>query len=255
MKNIIGSLMIACSMYSRIPVPQVEWTKERMRGVLCFFPLIGVVIGAAELLLFQFCSRYGTGDLFPVFLGTALPLVLTGGIHMDGFLDVTDARSSYGSREKKLEILKDPHIGAFAVIGLSGYLLVYAAALSVCTAREWRILAAVFVLERALSGLSLVCFPMAKKEGLAAHFSQTAGKRPVRLALLLWALCSGGWILGQGGGCGLFCLAAAGLTFWHYYRMSLREFGGISGDLAGFFLQCCERNVLLVLALCRLLGI
>ena len=42
--NLLGSLAIAFSMYSRIPMPQVSWTKERMKYAMCFFPLIGVVI-------------------------------------------------------------------------------------------------------------------------------------------------------------------------------------------------------------------
>ena len=47
---------------------------------------------------------------------------------MDGLLDVIDARASHGETEKKLEILKDPHTGAFAIIGCGVYLLVYLAA-------------------------------------------------------------------------------------------------------------------------------
>ena len=89
---------------------------------------------------------------------------------MDGFLDVTDARRSYGSREKKLEILKDPHTGAFAIIGLGVYLLLYGAAFSELEFSDICLLSYVFVAERALSGLSVVSFPKAKKDGLAADF-------------------------------------------------------------------------------------
>ncbi|MGM9936265.1 MAG: adenosylcobinamide-GDP ribazoletransferase, partial [Candidatus Ornithomonoglobus sp.] len=42
----INSLIIAFSMYSRIPMPRVEWREESMKYVMCFFPLIGVIIGA-----------------------------------------------------------------------------------------------------------------------------------------------------------------------------------------------------------------
>ena len=60
----------------------------------------------------------------------AVPLLVTGGIHLDGFMDTTDARSSYGDMEKKLAILKDSHVGAFAVIGCSFYLILSAGAWS-----------------------------------------------------------------------------------------------------------------------------
>ena len=54
-----------------------------------------------------------------------IPVWITGGIHLDGYADTCDALSSYGDREKKLEILKDPHCGAFAVIRLCSYFLAY----------------------------------------------------------------------------------------------------------------------------------
>ena len=83
----------------------------------------------------------GLGILAFSLLGTAVPLLITGGIHMDGFLDVTDARSSFQSRERKLEILKDPHAGAFAIAGCGVYLLLYTAAFQSCVWRPFRPLA------------------------------------------------------------------------------------------------------------------
>ena len=67
---------------------------------LFFFPLIGAVIGAVEIATFALCEILGAGVLFRTCLLTAVPLLITGGIHMDGYLDVTDARHSYGEREK-----------------------------------------------------------------------------------------------------------------------------------------------------------
>ena len=84
---------------------------------------------------------------------------------MDGFLDVSDARSSYGEPEKKLEILKDPHVGAFAVIKGSMYLFLYLAVFSELPVSRLPAMGAVFVITRAMSGLSVVLFPKARKEG------------------------------------------------------------------------------------------
>ena len=39
-------MIIAFSMYSKIPMPRIEWNKENMKYTMCFFPLIGVVTGA-----------------------------------------------------------------------------------------------------------------------------------------------------------------------------------------------------------------
>ena len=253
--NILGSFVIAFSMYSRIPMPQVEWTEERMRYCLCFFPLIGAVIGAAQLSLFAAGWRMGAGPLFTALLGPAIPRLITGGIHMDGYLDVTDARRSYGDREKKLRILKDPHTGAFAIIGLGSYLLLYAGAISELGFQELCLFAVIFVAERALSGLSVVLFPKAKEDGLVAQFSRTAVKRAVGGAMAAYLALSACALLWLGGEKGLVCILTAAVSFYLYYRMSLREFGGITGDLAGYFLQSCERNAAIALALCRLAGL
>lgn len=252
--RIWGSLVIAFSMYSRIPMPQIEWTRERMRYVMCFFPLIGVVIGSVFSLFWQLSGQLEAGALFRALVGTCLPLLITGGIHMDGFLDTVDARSSYGDREKKLAILKDPHAGAFAVIGGGVYLLLYAAALSRLNERGGLLFAGTFVLTRALSGLAVVTFPMAKKDGLAAAFSQSAVKRTAGLLMAVYLLACTAFLLLIGRAAGLCCLLTAGAVYLWYYRMSVREFGGITGDLAGYFLQLCELALLFMCCLCGLLG-
>lgn len=175
---------------------------------------------------------------------------------MDGFLDTTDARRSFLPRERKLEILKDPHAGAFAMIGCCVYLLLYCALFSELTFKSCLLFSGAFMTERALSALSVVTFPMAKEDGLAASFSQAALKKRVRLtegAYLL--ICSvffleAGRLLFHSALPGILCIGTAGFIFVWYYRMSKREFGGITGDLAGYFLQLCELALLGAAVLC-----
>lgn len=239
--ELLGSLIIAFSMYSRIPMPRIRWTKERMGCVMCFFPLVGLVMG---VLLYGFekaVQALGLGPLFYCAGGTVLPLAVTGGIHMDGFMDVSDARASFGEREKKLEILKDPHIGAFAVIHAGVYLLLYMAVFSEFPRTKLPVMGAVYVLTRAMSGLSVVVFPKAKKDGLAASFSGGARKRTVIGSMacyiglvFVFLLCYGGWQVGLAVG------VSGALLFWRYYRTAVKEFGGMTGDLAGWFLQTGE---------------
>lgn len=256
LKTLAGSMAIAWSMYSRVPMPQIRWTKERMRFAMCFFPLIGVLIGGASAGVFFLSGRLGAGRVFTALAGTALPLLITGGIHMDGFLDATDARRSFLPREKKLEILKDPHTGAFAIIGCGVYLLLYGAFLSELDSGSCLLFAGAFTAERALSGLSVVLFPMAKSDGLAASFSQAALKRTVRLVMGLWIAASAVYFLWVSRLCfesaapGVCCILTAGAVYAWYYRMAVREFGGITGDLAGYFLQACELALLAAAVIC-----
>ena len=146
--DLFGSFVIACSMYSRIPMPQVDWTENRMKYAMCFFPLIGVTMGAAlwlTALIGEHVHTLEEGSLLWAVMGTILPLLITGGIHLDGYLDVTDARSSYGDRAKKLEILKDPHVGAFAVIGCGIYLLAYAGFFSLIPGKALPLISGIYI--------------------------------------------------------------------------------------------------------------
>lgn len=246
--DLLGSLAIAFSMYSRIPMPVVEWTKERMKYAMCFFPLIGVVTGACVYGSAVLLSAVGFEWLAAVF-PVLVPLLVTGGIHMDGFLDVTDARASHADREKKLEILKDPHTGAFAIIGCGVYLLLYAAVFREMSPEYLAAFGGTFVITRALSGLSVVTFPMAKNSGLAAAFSGQAEKRAVAVTMAAYLAVTEIYLVHVNGGVTAAVTAvAAALTYWYYYRMAKREFGGITGDLAGYFLQVCELVLAAVMA-------
>ena len=109
-------MMIAFSIYSRIPMPAFLWEEKDRKRAMYFFPLVGAVVGVLFYGAFWFLEYKGAGTVFSAAVLTAIPFFVTGGIHMDGFLDTCDARASFGDREKKLEILKDPHTGAFGVI-------------------------------------------------------------------------------------------------------------------------------------------
>ena len=85
---------------------------------------------SSEWIWFLIVNAAGIGAVAASFIGTAIPLLVTGGFHVDGFMDTTDALSSYREKEERLRILKDPHIGAFAVIGVVIYYLLYAAGYS-----------------------------------------------------------------------------------------------------------------------------
>ena len=82
--RILKSLCISFSLYSKIPVPQFAWEEDDMKYVLCFFPWIGVVTGALLLLWSYICKWLSIGNLAFTCIGTALPLLVTGGFHADG---------------------------------------------------------------------------------------------------------------------------------------------------------------------------
>ncbi len=249
--KILRSCAIAFSMYSKLPVPQVQWERESMEYMFCFFPLIGGVVGIFLLLWWKLAERLLLTPALTAAVCVVIPLLVTGGIHMDGFCDTTDALASNQSRERRLEILKDPCAGAFAIIACVGYLLLqfglwYQGVLSrvhpAC-------ILLIPVLSRTLSGIAAVTRKNARGSGLLAVFTQAQAGRMVRLSLGLWlAVCVVLLLYGSLLSGGVTLLAAAG-TYTYYYRLSEKEFGGITGDLAGWFLQMCELMCLLTVVL------
>ena len=243
MRSLWQSFTLSFAMYSSIPMPRVNWDEGAMRYVFCFFPAIGIVIGACQLIWFALASRLEllNGLLFAA-VSALIPVCLTGGIHLDGFCDTCDALGSHQSRERRLEILKDSHIGAFALIGCCAWFLFDAALWGEAEIAPGSVyvLALIPVLSRSLSGLCSVTMKNARGSGLLADFANASQHRTVRTTLVIWLLLTAAGMLCFGGGLGLAALLGAGIALVYFIRMSRRIFGGITGDLAGWFLQMCE---------------
>ena len=238
--SIINSFFIALSMYSRIPVPRVDWEKENMRYAMCFFPMIGVVIGAVMYLAGWLLDKAAVGTLFRGVVFTLIPIIITGGIHMDGFMDTMDALGSWGDREKKLEILKDSHAGAFAILGMGCYLMWSVAVWSELPAEVLRVCGVGFVLSRALSGFSVVTFPAARNSGLLKMFQDGAQKKVVRITMCLYVAAAVIMMAVMNARAMKGAVTGVMIAFLYYIVVSRKQFGGVTGDLAGFFLETAE---------------
>ena len=238
---ILRSLASAFLMYSRIPMPQVEWKEENRRYALCFFPIIGAVIGVLILLWRYLCSLFDFGAIITGVVSVIIPVMVTGGIHIDGFCDVIDAKSSFGDREKKLSIMSDAHIGSFAAIYLAVYLLLQTAVYS--EIRDMKIVAVTalgFVLSRSLSGIGAVCFKSAKSDGTLQSFVKPAHRKITLSVLVVIAVITAVFTAYISLVSGVLAIVGALFCFLLYRISAYKNFGGITGDTAGWFLQICE---------------
>lgn len=248
------TIAVAFAMFSAIPVPQPTWNEKNMRYVMCAFPLVGVACGIAYALWAAICGLWPV----PAWLQAAgyclAPVFLTGGIHLDGYADTCDALASYADAAKKQEILKDPHCGAFALIRVCSYFVAYFALVASLTMDRPTLLCLGlgFVLERTLSGWAVATLPIAKHTGLVHTFASTADRVTVRRVLTVMALLLAVAMILAGGFAGGAMVAAALLVLWRYRTVSQKQFGGISGDLAGWFLQKTEIWMLAALVFCRI---
>lgn len=238
--NFIKSLCASFSMYSKIPVPRVNWEGENLKYALCFFPLVGVVIGAADIAVFYICVRFGFSNVLCAALMTAVPVLISGGIHTDGFMDTTDALASYADRDKKLDILKDPHVGAFAVIGAVMYFLLYFAFVyEIDTLAAAFIIGIGFMLSRALSALAICHFKCAKNSGLLHTFKDSAHRNAVKISSCIYISLSVFMMLLTNYITGIIYILASAFALLAYSRAAAK-FGGITGDVAGWFVCVCE---------------
>lgn len=248
MRDMLSGLLVAFGMYSALPLPQVEWKKNTMRYALGFLPLIGMIVGLAEFGWLYLARRIGLTGMLYAAGAVAIPIALTGGIHLDGFTDTCDALCSYGDREKRLEILKDPHIGAFGVMWLIVLLLIQIGLFAQLyeTPQLAALLLAGYALARAFGGNMIVTQECAKDSGLAHLFAENADKKQVSYIMAGWIAACVCFQLCLGGMVGLFVFLLVLLYFVYHVRKCYKIFGGITGDLCGMCITICETLVLLV---------
>ena len=231
------TIWTAFAMFSALPVPHTEWKKETMRFTMLAFPLVGAVIGLCCVLWALLCEEMVLPTVLRAAGLCAIPVLITGGIHLDGYCDTWDARASHAEEEKKQEILKDPHLGTFAVIHVCLYFIITFALWTALPQIRLLPLLLSFCMSRTLSGLSLTLFRIRPGSGLLRTFADSAEKNQVRAILTLAAavlavgICAGGgWLM----------VPAALLIFFRYRNLAEKQFGGLSGDLAGWFVQTAE---------------
>lgn len=245
--NVLKAIAMAFSSFSSIPMPQFAWEKNNMRYMMAAFPLIGVVIGVLVWLWCLLCTALGFNTFIQAAGYTLIPLVVSGGIHMDGFADVVDALSSHADPARKREILKDPHAGAFASIGVAAYFIAYFAFATEITPTHIVLLACIPVLSRCLSAFATLRFKTASAEGMLATEQGNANQGVVYACAGLIGLALLVLMLWQNLVAGTALWACALLSLLGIYYLSRKQFGGMNGDLAGFFLQSTELIALIVL--------
>ena len=252
MKSLWNNFKVAFAMFSKIPMPRADWTKENMKYMFCFFPFIGTVIGALTMAVAYVGLRFGCQPGFVTAVLVLMPVFVTGGIHVDGLLDTSDALSSWQERERRLEILKDSHAGAFAVITAAVYFVTWYGAYSQLYGSEnmkaIEILSLGFMVSRCLSGIGVITFPKAKSDGTVAEFSRNSSDMTSRNILVVYLILLAAAMIRIQPVWGIAAFAGALLIFAYYHHMAMKYFGGTTGDLSGFFLCICEVGMAVLLA-------
>ena len=251
--SVARSVAMAFMTFSRIPMPHVEWEERSMRYLLAAFPLVGVVVALVCALWANLAAVLGFAPLVLAAGLVAIPLLVTGGIHLDGFCDVSDALSSHAEPERKCQIMKDPHVGAFSVMSVGLYLIVYVAVCSDLSldARSLACICAIYPTERCLSGLLCLLNPKNSSDGMVSLFKKSASQRACVIILACGLLLCAGFALWANWVLGLVGLATAAIVWFAVRAVAKKQFGGVNGDVAGFFLQMAELAMLAAILLAQ----
>ena len=244
MKKFLHAFVMCQSMFCAIPAPQA-WDEKAKDKMLLFLPIVGLEIGAIWAAIAWACRLLNLPTMITALILAAYPNIVTGFLHLDGFMDVTDAVKSWRDLERRREILKDSHVGSFAVIGI--VLLVLAQfALFASVPAEANFLILIFI-----PAVSRCCSALAVTGLKPMSTSQYADqKKPkshlVVLTIMLCVFLVAGFLLcGKSGFSLVGCLVGYGLALCRAYK----SLEGMNGDISGYALTIGELCAVAVYAL------
>ena len=262
MRYIKGFLM-AWGCFCRIPCPYPGWEEDNRYAMLNMFPLIGTALGVLAGVIWWLLSLLGVSSLLTGALLTFSYFWMTGFIHLDGFMDCSDAVLSRKPLADRQRILKDSRVGAFAVISLGFMMLLFFASMATFagdfTLAKAAMLCAVFTISRELSAYSIINrTPMQTSQyrGLSSHYYNEQGWPGVIMTIVICLILV---VLPSGGLLGDFSVLRLIVLLWILLaqaslesligRRMRKQLGGMSGDVSGYMIVTGELTGILLLAL------
>ena len=244
MKTYLHAFAMCQSMFCSIPAPQI-WDEKAKDKMLLFLPIVGLEIGAIWAVLAWICKLLNLPALVTGLILCAYPYIITGFIHLDGYMDVTDAVKSWRDLERRREILKDSHVGSFAVIGIVLLMIAqFALFASAPVDADFLILIFVPAVSRCCSALAVTGLkPMSTSQ--YADQKKPKSHMVVLVVMLVSFLAAGFLLCGKYGFSLVGCLAGFGFALHCAYK----SLDGMNGDISGYALTIGELCAVAVYAL------
>ena len=244
MKIYLYAFAMCQSMFCSIPAPQI-WNEKAKDKMLLFLPIVGLEIGAIWAGLAWLCRLLNLPSMITALVLSAYPYIVTGFLHLDGYMDVTDAVKSWRDLERRREILKDSHVGSFAVIGIVLLMLAqFAFFASAPAGTNFLILIFVPAVSRCCSSLAVTGL---KPMSTSQYADQKKPKsHMVVLTVMLVAFLAAGFLL-----CGKYGFALIGslVGYGLALRRAYKSLEGMNGDISGYALTIGELCAVAVYAL------
>lgn len=233
--------LLALQFLTIIPVKVKQVDEKRIAGSVVYFPLVGLLLGLILTGADRFLYFLGFEQFFINIVLVVSLIVLTGGIHLDGLADTTDAFLSRKNKEEMLRIMRDSRIGAMGVLSLISIILLKVALLSsLNVSLKTTSLLLMCILSRWALVLSMFLFPYARQEGKAKSFIQGADLRVFIFSTIFTLSCVIALCKTQG----LLLMLIMAAASYIIVRLISNKIGGITGDTLGATNELIETVVL-----------
>ncbi|WP_285767995.1 adenosylcobinamide-GDP ribazoletransferase [Peribacillus sp. SI8-4] len=253
--NVVIGFLINLQFFTVFPIrKQLPMERKYIHRAIQTFPLVGLllglIMGGALYVLVEWTPFSSLAIAFFLWF---LTIALSGGLHLDGWIDASDAFFSYQDKERRLEIMKDSRTGAFGVISVivllaARFLFIYEI---VARANGWTyfLIITLPLLSKCVMGYLLIRMPLAKEEGLGAFFQRAVKKSSLPIyglypvASLAIALVIDVQLVAL-----FVIMSLAALLFLLYIKRKITSwFGGITGDVLGASVEGVELWLWLIL--------
>lgn len=232
----------AIGFLTRLPVGGGDLDADRLSRAAIWFPLVGALVGGLVALV-----RLAAGELIPAAPATALALLaavlVTGALHEDGLADVADAFGAHTTRERRLEIMRDPRIGTYGGLAIGFALLLSFSLLApLDTQRFTEAVLCAHVLGRCAPVVQARMLAAARTDGAGALFAPDA-----RAAFVVTVLGVAFVLTLVGIQAGAAAIAAGAGAAVVLGALAVKTIGGVTGDVHGAAVKVVELAVYLAL--------
>lgn len=232
------SFLIALQFLTSIPLRVKKGIADKeLAKSMAYFPLVGLLVGTILALAYNVFSLIFPHPVNCAFI-LVLNVIITGGLHIDGFIDTFDGIASGSDRKRTLEIMREGHPGA---IGIAAAILLFLLKYSLLVSLSRGTVEAGLIAMATLSRWSLVVssglYPYAREgEGLGRKFirglSFKEGFIATTIALLIAILIFRLRIFIL---ISVLCFVLVGFNFYLF-----KKIGGITGDTLGALNEIIE---------------
>lgn len=245
LKQCADGFLLAWQFYTTVPIKkQIPIDERRLKYAFYTIPFIGIVIGLMNVGMLILHEKFLHLPLtvLALFILT-LPIIITGGIHLEGWMDMSDAYFSYRDKQKRLEIMSDPHTGSYAVLSVI-FLLAWRYVfildiLQSITLTTCLLIISMYYFARMSMCIVFIQGKLAKQDGLAAFFKQGIHRNDIyffciRMFMFLLLIACVDLLAVRSVFPVLFVSVVLAIAALRWIN---KQFGGLTGDTLGAVLE------------------